>query len=81
MTTQEIIQVGADALKAAQDAQQIVLAAKKKIDAHNATPGAKHVNTGSLVVALGGIATAIEQAGRHVADNTPAPAPVETPAA
>jgi hypothetical protein len=75
LTPDQIIKIGQDTLAAIKTAQAVIDAGVNALNAHNAVKGAKRVETGSIVVCQGAVATIVEQATRHVSDNTPAPPP------
>lgn len=82
LTPQQITGLASDLLEQAKALAAAIEAGMAKLNAHNATTGAKPANPGPFSVALGTATTVVEQLAKHVRENTPAPAaPVEAPAA
>jgi hypothetical protein len=80
LTTQEIVQLGTDILTGIKSLQATVDNAYKQLNAHNAEKGAPQVNPGPVIQCRGAVATIVEQAGLHVALNSPKKSDPATPA-
>jgi hypothetical protein len=81
LTPQQIIALGSDTLAEVKSLVAVIDANMAKLNAHNQAKGAPAVNAGPFSVALGCMHTVQEQLAKHVAENTPKPAPAPDAAA